>query len=90
MKERVYLYIIKCSAGVFYVGISKHVEKRLSQHNNGKSKFTSKFLDWVLVFNCVFPSRKEAYLMEKKAKRMGALRFMHRYAVYNELQANEG
>jgi len=33
-----YVYIIKCSDGLYYVGITNNLEKRLEEHNNGINK----------------------------------------------------
>ena len=38
-----YVYIIECSDGLFYTGVTWNVDKRMEQHKSGKgSKFTSK------------------------------------------------
>ena len=40
-KEKWFLYILKCSDGSFYTGITKDMERRLKMHNDGKaSKYT--------------------------------------------------
>jgi len=35
------VYVIQNPKDRFYIGISENVEKRLRQHNNGESKWTS-------------------------------------------------
>ncbi len=38
-----YVYIIECSDGLYYTGMTYNLEKRLEQHSAGKgSRFTSK------------------------------------------------
>ncbi|MEM6781793.1 MAG: GIY-YIG nuclease family protein, partial [Pseudomonadota bacterium] len=44
-----------------YVGISDDLEKRLDDHNQGKSKHTSKFIPWELVVNINFYDKYKAY-----------------------------
>ena len=38
-----YLYILECSDGTLYTGISKDPERRLNEHNNSKkgAKYTA-------------------------------------------------
>ena len=35
-----FLYILKCSDGLLYTGITTNPSRRLQEHNNGKSIFT--------------------------------------------------
>ncbi|NBQ26018.1 MAG: GIY-YIG nuclease family protein, partial [Verrucomicrobia bacterium] len=44
-----WVYVIQNSEGRFYIGISIDPESRLTQHNNGESKWTRKYLPWHLV-----------------------------------------
>ncbi len=60
----------------FYIGQTKHLELRISEHNSGKGNYTSMASDWVLVFSCECRDRKEAVAFEKKIKNRGAKRFL--------------
>ncbi len=52
----------------YYIGYSEDIEKRLTQHNTGFSKFTSKASDWELKFKEEFDTRIEATNRERIIK----------------------
>ena len=46
-----YVYAIKSGKdGRIYVGISKNLDRRLSEHNNGEVKSTKAYLPWKLIY----------------------------------------
>ena len=54
----------------FYVGLSQDMAHRLTQHNEGASRWTSRFAGtWRLVSSQGFASLTEARLLESKLKR---------------------
>jgi putative endonuclease len=64
-----HVYIIYSSKlDRYYVGYSEDVAKRLSEHNNGLSTYTSKAQDWELKYQLPFKSREEAVKEEKRIK----------------------
>ena len=65
-----FVYVLwSCTACRFYIGISDDVEKRLTQHNEGLSKWTAKFCPWELVHAEEFPDYSEARRREILLKR---------------------
>jgi putative endonuclease len=60
----------------YYVGITEDFERRLYQHNQGKGKFTSKGIPWLLItkFDCI--GRSEAVHLEMKIKKRGIKRYL--------------
>ncbi|MGA0409214.1 MAG: GIY-YIG nuclease family protein [Limisphaerales bacterium] len=64
-----WVYVIQNSEGRFYIGISIDPESRLTQHNNGESKWTRKYLPWHLVWTKQCPSLTEARKIENLLKR---------------------
>ena len=63
------VYIIYSSTlDKYYVGYTIGIEKRLVEHNNGISSFTSSAIDWELKWAKEFESREEAMKEEKKIK----------------------
>ena len=61
-----YLYILYSDKyKKTYTGITRDIERRLNEHNSGKSKFTSKFLPWKLIYIEECSSREEARIKEK-------------------------
>ena len=51
-----------------YIGMSKRVEERLSEHNHGKVRSTKSFVPWLKVYEKKIGSRKEAREYEKHLK----------------------
>jgi len=52
----------------FYIGQTQNLNNRLTQHNSGKSKYTSKFTPWNLVWFIELNSRKEAFILNQNLK----------------------
>lgn len=64
-----HVYAIKSlKDGRIYVGITKNIEKRLKQHNQGETKSTKFWKPWKLIYSKYIGSRKEARKEEKKLK----------------------
>ena len=64
-----YLYILKSvKYDKTYVGSSNDVERRLKEHNSGKSKFTSRFMPWRVVFSEEYELLSEARSREEYFK----------------------
>jgi UDP-N-acetylmuramate dehydrogenase len=64
-----YVYILQCADGVYYVGHTDNIEKRISMHNQGQvSNFTQKRLPVEVVFVEEFATRAEAIEMEQRIK----------------------
>lgn len=67
--EKVYVYAIYDTySREIYVGISKHVEKRVREHRSGKSRSTKKYKDVKLFYTEEFESYLEARKREKYLK----------------------
>ncbi len=65
------MYIVKCSDGTLYTGITNDLERRLSQHNGkmrGGARYTSSRGPVQLMHVEKFPSRKEAAKREWEIK----------------------
>lgn len=61
-----YVYILQSTInGAFYIGQTHNLEKRFSEHNTGKSKYTSKGAPWNLLWYKIVESRKESYALEQ-------------------------
>ena len=65
-----YVYIIESlKDGTFYKGYSTQPLRRLEQHNNGDSQFTSAKIPWKLIYVEELPSKTEALIREKNLKK---------------------
>jgi len=43
-----------------YIGSTKNIDRRIKEHNLGKSKFTAAGISWKLVYKESFPTNNEA------------------------------
>ncbi len=65
-----YVYIIKSSKdGTYYKGYTEDYERRIVEHNEGLSRFTSSKVPWILVYIEEHPDKKSALIREKKLKK---------------------
>ena len=65
-----YVYIIYSKQyDKYYKGFSLNPYKRLEQHNNKKSRYTSKFTPWDLVYLEKFNLKSEALKRKKSIKK---------------------
>ncbi len=67
-----WMYILKCADNSYYVGSTKNLELRLSQHNSGKgSRYTSGRLPVELVYGEEYDRIADAYWREKQVQNWG-------------------
>lgn len=55
--------------GRYYVGHTNDIERRLSQHNNGSSEYTKKYIPWKLVYTEKYNTKTEAIRRELEIKK---------------------
>lgn len=67
-----YIYIVKCSDDSLYTGITKDVDKRICQHNEGKlgAKYTKSRRPVVEVYRESAPDRSAASKREYHIKQL--------------------
>ena len=64
-----FVYILKSkNHNKTYVGYTNNLERRLKEHNSGKSIFTSKFVPWKIIYKEEFDQDIEARKKEKYYK----------------------
>ena len=72
-----YIYILYSeSTRRYYVGSTEDVEKRVLQHNAGKSISTRAGIPWKSIHTERFTTRSEAMLQERKIKSRGTARYL--------------
>jgi len=66
-----YVYILKCSDGLTYTGVTNNISRRFVEHQKGlnKSCFTYKRRPLELIFYQEFNDIKQAIYFEKKIKK---------------------
>ena len=60
----------------YYVGYTNDFERRLSEHNRIKHKYTDIGIPWRLVHSEIYPSKKEAMLRERFIKSRKSKQFI--------------
>ncbi|OGO53102.1 MAG: hypothetical protein A2148_05370 [Chloroflexi bacterium RBG_16_68_14] len=64
-----YVYILESvSAGRYYIGCTNDLERRLREHNNGKSTSTKALRPWRLAYSQYFETLTEARQREQYLK----------------------
>ena len=64
-----YVYVLKSKEfDRFYVGMTNNINRRLREHNKGKSKSTAFYKPWKLFFQENFETSEEARQREKFLK----------------------
>jgi len=69
-----YLYVLKNKKGSYYIGTTNNIERRIQEHNNGKSKATKNRGPWNIVYTEKFRTRSQAmkreyYIKSQKSKK---------------------
>jgi len=62
------VYIIKCADGKHYTGCTYNLSRRLQQHNDGESNYTSTRRPVSLITYITFSDKYKAYKFEKYLK----------------------
>ncbi len=52
----------------YYIGSTKDIDRRLREHNRGKSTYTKRGMPWNLVYNENYETKSEAYKRELELK----------------------
>jgi putative endonuclease len=63
------VYVIRNTAGTFYIGLSENVSRRVEEHNQGVSKWTRHRGPWSLSWTSESVSLSEARKLENRLKR---------------------
>jgi putative endonuclease len=64
------VYIVKCSDGSFYTGITTDITRRVKEHNGSKrgAKYTRSRRPVALIAKCLVKDRSSALRLESKIK----------------------
>jgi putative endonuclease len=64
-----YVYILQSGVDEsFYIGFTENLERRVNQHNNGESSYTSRKIPWKLVYSEEFSTKTDAIKRERFLK----------------------
>jgi putative endonuclease len=72
-----YVYVLKSiNNGNLYKGFCSDLEKRLSEHNSGKTKSTRPFIPWEIVYFESYDAIEEAIARERYFKTSAGRKFL--------------
>lgn len=72
-----YVYLLKSlSSEKTYIGMTNEISLRIKEHNSGKSKFTSRYMPWKLIYIEEMNTREEARKREKYFKSAAGRKFL--------------
>ena len=65
-----YVYILQSKKNLdkIYIGYSSNLKQRLQEHNDGDSKYTSRFKPWSLIYYEGFANESDARKRESRLK----------------------
>lgn len=65
-----YVYILQSNkSGVYYIGCTDDVERRIIQHNSGKVRSTKAYKPWLLRYKAKYNTLSEARRREAQIKK---------------------
>ncbi|MEI6508227.1 MAG: GIY-YIG nuclease family protein [Bacteroidota bacterium] len=71
------VYVLQSEkSGILYTGFTENLNRRIHEHNTGKSKFTSGHMPWKIIYTEVVDNRLEARKREKYLKSATGKRFL--------------
>ncbi len=77
-KVQWFVSVIKSDEGMNYVGMTKNIKRRITQHNSGLSKWTRRGREWKLIYHESFESINEARAREKYFKNNAGREWLRR------------
>lgn len=73
-----YMYVVSCSDGTFYTGVTKDVLRRVKEHNAGRgAAYTSSRRPVELMAAWQFASQRLALLAERRMKSLRRVQKLH-------------
>ena len=83
--NKYFVYILKSkNREIIHVGFTNNLERRLSEHNSGRSRFTRIYKPWEIVYKEKFSSEEEAIRREKYLKSAAGRRFIKKILEENK------
>jgi putative endonuclease len=64
--------------GSLYIGYSRDIKRRLSEHNDGKVASTAPYRPYKMIYGELFVNRKDATLREKYLKTGWGRNYLHK------------
>ena len=74
----VYILTSKKYPARYYIGVTRDLERRIEEHNNGDSLYTKRYMPWELQTYIVFKDKARAGEFEKYLKSGSGFAFLKR------------
>ncbi|MCA6075452.1 GIY-YIG nuclease family protein [Fulvivirga sp. 1062] len=76
-----HVYILKCYDGIYYVGRTNDLYRRIKKHNNGEVEYTQSRRPVRMIYYCSFENQFLAIQFEKYLKSGSGRAFMKRHLI---------
>ncbi|MGE5682026.1 MAG: GIY-YIG nuclease family protein [Bacillota bacterium] len=77
-----YVYVLRSiKYNRFYTGSTDNLEKRLKEHNSGKTKSIKAFIPWEIIYKEEYLTREEAVMREKYLKSGFGREFLYKIKI---------
>ncbi|MFA5360267.1 MAG: GIY-YIG nuclease family protein [Patescibacteria group bacterium] len=76
-----YVYILKCSDNLTYVGFTTNIRKRIKEHNEGMVHHTKSRLPIKLSWLGIFTNKTKAAIFEQYLKSGSGISFFKRHLI---------
>ena len=77
-----FVYILKSQKdGSYYTGSTEDTQKRLAEHNDGTSKYSSTKAPFELLWYCMFRDKSKALAFERYLKQGSGFAFARKHLV---------
>ncbi len=66
-----YVYVLKSIKwpNKLYIGFTKDIDKRITQHNNGETAYTKQFRPWKIIYYEAYSDKRDAEKRENQLKK---------------------
>ncbi len=81
-----FVYILKGNNSRFYIGSTNNIERRITEHESGKSKYTKEVLPVTLIFTQEFETLQKARKVEYWLKKQKDANFIRRIITEREVK----
>ncbi len=84
-----YVYVLKSiQYNRLYIGVSENIERRLQEHNAGRTISTKPFAPFILIYSEQYQNKTNALRREKQIKYSGKIRKELKEGIYTPSSSN--
>ncbi|MDO8581761.1 MAG: GIY-YIG nuclease family protein [bacterium] len=84
-----YVYVLKSVPyNRLYIGVSENIERRLQEHNAGRTISTKPFAPFILIYSEEYKNKSDALRRERQIKNSGKIRKELKEGIYTASSSN--